>query len=227
MYFFEWSSPVYRGHTRLNERKVLASRKVLLVVMSWATGAAMAGPGNPEEPAENGDRPLETVEKVDLERYMGRWYEIARYPNIFQSGVVAVQARYRLLDNGEIEVTNVGRKDGLDGPPTRSVNTAWLAREGDDTKWYVRFIWPFKAPYWIIDLGENYEFAVVGQPSRKYLWVLSRTPRMDPEVYRGICERLRKQGYDPTKLKQTPQPTAKSDGSGPQPGDSGDESDDG
>lgn len=72
-------------------------------------------------------------------------------------------------------------------------------------KWQVQFIWPFKADYWIIDVCENYGYAVVGQPSRERLWILSRSPVMDETTYAEICRRLRLSGYDPSKLERTPQ----------------------
>jgi apolipoprotein D and lipocalin family protein len=151
-------------------------------------------------------RPLRTVDYVDLKRYMGRWYEIARYPNPFQRGLVAVIVDYRLREDGRFDVVNTGRKNSLRGEVKRSTAVGWVNDQKTYSKLWVRFFWPTKAPYWIIDLGQDYEYAVVGQPSRKYLWIISRTPQMDEGVYRGICDRLRQQGYDPARLKRTLQP---------------------
>ena len=157
--------------------------------------------------ANNDDKPkLTPVASVDLKRYMGSWYEIARYPNRFQKDTVGVIANYTLKKNGDITVVNSGYKKSLDGKKTSSKAKAWVVDENTNAKWHVRFIWPFKADYWIIDLCENYTFAVVGQPSRDHLWILSRTPQMDDETYEQIRERLVKQGYDPAKLELTKQP---------------------
>lgn len=150
--------------------------------------------------------PLKAVASVELKRYMGRWYEIARYPNYFQDGVVGVIASYELTDKGEIRVTNTGREDTLDGDETEAKAKGWVVEGSGGAKWQVQFIWPFKADYWIIDVCPEYSFAVVGQPSREHLWILSRTPTMADGVYDGICRRLRANGYDPAKLKRTPQP---------------------
>lgn len=152
------------------------------------------------------ERELRVVPRVELARYMGRWYEIARYPNRFQSGLVGVIAEYQLDNDGNIRVINTGHKDRLGGAVKRSTARAWVTCDESRAKWHVQFIWPFRADYWIIDLGDNYEYAVVGQPSRDHLWVLSRTPTLPDETYNAICERLRRQGYDPRRLERTPQP---------------------
>ena len=81
-----------------------------------------------------------------------------------------------------------------------------MVEDTNNTKWKVQFIWPLKADYWVIDLGDDYEYAVVGQPKRGYLWILSRTPTLAPDVLDGILRRLCDNGYDPSKLSYTPQP---------------------
>lgn len=159
--------------------------------------------------AGEADKPLTTVEQIDIERYMGSWYEIARYPNFFQRGIVAVKVSYRLKDDGNIVVRNTGRRGTLDGKLTKREALAWIPDEEMNARWYVRFIWPLRADYWIIDLAKDYRYAVVGQPSRDNLWVISRTPTMTDEDYRVICKNLRQQGYDPDKLKKTLQPPSR------------------
>ncbi len=146
--------------------------------------------------------PLVAVDKVDLDRYMGQWHEIARYPSVFQKNIVGVIAEYRLRKDGRIDVINSGFVGSLRGKRDRAESVGWVSDENSNAKWKVQFIWPFTVSYWIIDLGDNYEYAVVGQPSRKYLWVLSRTPQMDDETYK----RLSKQEYDSARLQKTPQP---------------------
>jgi len=149
---------------------------------------------------------LSVVPNVDIDRYLGTWYEIARYPNRFQKECVAVTADYSLRDDGKIRVVNACRKGGLDGPVKRIEGKAWVADRATNAKLKVQFFWPFRGAYWIIDLGKDYEYAVVGHPSRKYLWILSRTPKMMPDIYEAILQRLVKQGYDPSRLQRTPQP---------------------
>ena len=148
-----------------------------------------------------------TVESVDLERYLGTWYEIASYPAWFQKDCTAVTAEYSLRDDGLISVVNSCRKKTLNGKLKQSTGRAKIIDTGRNSKLKVSFFGPFWGPYWIIDLDENYQWAVVGVPNRKYLWILSRTPQMDEDTYAGILDRLVDQGYDPSRLNKTLQPT--------------------
>lgn len=151
--------------------------------------------------------PLRTVEHVDLQRYAGRWYEIATIPMSFQKGCVGVTADYTIREDGDVDVVNTCRKETLDGPVKVATAKAWSV-DPSNARLEVRFFWPFTGDYWIIDLDPDYRWAVVGHPSREYLWILSRTPRMDDGVYEGILSRLRAQSYDLAKLVKTPQPPA-------------------
>jgi apolipoprotein D and lipocalin family protein len=148
--------------------------------------------------------PLRTVESVDVKRYMGRWYEIATIPMSFQKGCVGVTADYTLRPDGEVDVVNTCRKETLDGPERSVKGKAWVV-DPSNAKLEVQFFWPFHGSYWIIDLDPAYGWAVVGHPSREYLWILSRTPQMDPATYDGILARLRGQGYDVSRLVKTAQ----------------------
>jgi len=166
-----------------------------------ATGAVMAfllaGDNRP---------PLRTVARVDLTRYAGTWYEIARYPNRFQKDCVATTATYTLRPDGRVTVVNRCRSKTLDGKPKEAKGIAWVVDTASNAKLKVRFFWPFSGDYWIIDLGKDYEYAVVGHPKRSYLWILSRTPTLDEAVYQGILKRITAQGYDLKPLIKTPQP---------------------
>jgi apolipoprotein D and lipocalin family protein len=151
------------------------------------------------------DSPLTVVDTVDLSRYLGKWYEIASYPAWFQKDCTGSTAEYSLLPDGKIQVVNRCRKNSLDGPLKESKGKAEVVDTTTNAKLKVWFFWPFKGDYWIIELDENYQWVVVGEPSRKYLWVLSRTPKMDEALYRQITETLPWKGYDPKKLKRTTQ----------------------
>jgi apolipoprotein D and lipocalin family protein len=151
--------------------------------------------------------PLETVPHVDLERYLGTWYEIASYPQRFQKGCTGTTATYTLRSDGEIDVLNKCRKGDLDGPEDIAKGRARIVDRETNAKLEVSFFRPFWGDYWIIDLGPNYEYAVVGHPSRDYLWILSRTPTLDPKVYDGILSRLEEKGYPLEPLRKTEQPT--------------------
>lgn len=149
--------------------------------------------------------PLTVVDRVDLDRYLGKWYEIASYPAWFQKGCTGSTAEYRLMPDDKIRVVNRCRKGSLDGPLKEARGIAEVVDPATNAKLKVWFFWPFKGDYWIIDLDDNYRWAVVGVPSRKYLWVLSRTPVMEASLYRRITERLPQKGYDPEKLRKTAQ----------------------
>jgi len=153
---------------------------------------------------------LNTVPEVDLNRYVGTWYEIARLPNWFQKKCSGdVTATYTLLEDGRISVLNSCR--GADGQLTQAEGTAKKATaNGPNSKLKVRFapkilsFLPFVwGDYWIINLAADYGYAVVGEPSRKYLWILSRTPKMDDALLQSIIGEVKQQGYDLSGLIRT------------------------
>ncbi len=150
--------------------------------------------------------PLATVPKVELTKYLGTWYEIARYPNRFERNCVGVTATYTLQPNGRLRVDNRARLHTLDGKPTQAIGTAYVADPASGAKLKVSFFGPFYADYWIIALGADYDYAVVSEPSRAYLWILSRTPTLPDARYAEIVAALRTQGFDTEKLVRTPQP---------------------
>jgi apolipoprotein D and lipocalin family protein len=152
-----------------------------------------------------GANPLVTVDQVDVQRYMGTWYEIARYPNSFERGCSAVTAEYTLRDDGTVRVLNTCRDS--DGVTVKSTTEGFaeIADPSTNAKLTVYFFYPFGAPYWIIDLDEDYQYAVVGDPSRCFLLLLIRTPTLDAATYDQILQRLPEQGYDPQRLELTPQ----------------------
>ncbi|MCB9865843.1 MAG: lipocalin family protein [Phycisphaerales bacterium] len=150
--------------------------------------------------------PLPVVQQVDLARYTGKWYEIARYPNTFERGCTAATADYAQLEDGRIEVVNTCREGSVDGEIKTIRGTARVVDKDTNAKLKVTFFWPFAGDYWILALGDDYQWAVVGEPSRSYLWILSRTPTLDEDVYQDILSRLPALGYDPALLEKTVQP---------------------
>jgi len=144
--------------------------------------------------------PLQVVPYVDLNRYTGVWYEIARYPHRFQAGCVESRATYTLRDDGKISVLNECNEESDRSKVRSAKGKAWVVDTATNAKLKVSFFWPFSGDYWIIDLGNDYEYAVIGHPGRKYLWILSRTKKMDESVYEGILTRLKQQHYDTSKL---------------------------
>lgn len=147
--------------------------------------------------------PLDTVKHVDIQRYLGKWYEIANLPNSFQKGCNCSSAEYSTIDSATIKVTNKCIKDGeLD-----YVNgKAFVVDGSNNSKLRVQFFWPFRGDYWIINLDEkNYQYAVVGTPSRKYLWILSRKPFMEDSLYNNLVESCKSKGFDVSKIVKTNQ----------------------
>ncbi len=145
------------------------------------------------------DSELQTVPKVDLKRYLGKWYEISKYPAWFEKDCDRdTTAEYSLKDNGDIEVVNSCTTK--EAKRKASKGTAKIVDQKSNAKLKVTFFWPFYGKYWIIDLDPDYQWVVVGEPSRKYLWILSRSPKLDQHVYDAIVSRLPAKGYDPSKL---------------------------
>lgn len=150
--------------------------------------------------------PVRSVPALDVSRYLGTWYEIASYPFFFQRGCVATEARYAAGEDGELLVHNVCRKDTLDGDVKDARGRAWVPDPAAPGQLKVSFFGPFAGDYWVLELGADYEYAVVGDPGRDTLWILSRTRRMDPAVYQGIVGRLTAAGWDVSRLRLTLQP---------------------
>jgi apolipoprotein D and lipocalin family protein len=155
--------------------------------------------------------PLATVETVDVPRYLGKWYEVARLPNRFQKGCSCASAEYSMIDNETIRVVNRCR-DGEGGE--RSISgKAFVVEGSNNAKLRVQFFWPFRGDYWIIELDRDaYQWVVVGEPSREYLWILSRTRPMAEDTFRMLVERARAKGFDVAKLVRSGQECIDGDG---------------
>lgn len=149
---------------------------------------------------------LQTVPLVDLNKYAGTWYEIAAYPQYFQKGCHCTTATYTLSDQGYVIVENRCNRDSVVGKESYIKGKAFVESGSGNAKLKVQFFWPFKAKYWIIDLADDYSYAVVSHPNKKYLWILSRTPHMNESVYTQIVSRIQAKGFDLNKLKKTIHP---------------------
>lgn len=143
--------------------------------------------------------PLPTVDKVDLNRYAGTWYEIARLPNTFEEGLKCVTATYTLLDDGRVGVTNKGVNES-----TGELDVAeGKARVPDDDfpgQLRVVFFWPFGGDYYIIDLDQDYRYALVGAPDRNYLWILGRDKALDSEILARLVDKAKELGFPTEQL---------------------------
>ncbi|MDD5563308.1 MAG: lipocalin family protein [Thermoanaerobaculaceae bacterium] len=152
------------------------------------------------------EKPLRTVAHVDLQRYLGTWYEIATIPAKFQKNCVGVTATYTLRPDGAIGVVNRCRKFTLDGKEKSVKGKAWVVDKNSNAKLKVQFFWPFRGAYWIIELDPDYQYAVVGHPGRNYLWILCRQAHMDEALYNQLLDKIAAQGYDVNRLVKTLQP---------------------
>lgn len=151
--------------------------------------------------------PLPTVPHVNLHKYMGLWYEVARLPARFEKGCQHVTAEYTLQSNGMVKVLNTCHKGGLSGPVEKATATARVVDTATNAKLKVQFFWPFEGDYWILDLDlSDYQYALVGEPGRKYLWILSRTPHLDRSRRDRLVALARDLGFPVEKLQYTPQP---------------------
>ncbi|SEB95848.1 lipocalin family protein [Terriglobus roseus] len=147
--------------------------------------------------------PLRTVDRVDLQRYLGRWYEIARIPNRFEKKCVRdVTAEYA-MSGTEISVRNACTQ--ADGSIKIAKGKAKVVDRTTGAKLKVTFFWPFYGDYWVIGLDPQYRWAIVGEPSRKYGWILSRTPALPADTLRTIHRQLEASGYRPSDLIYPPQ----------------------
>ena len=140
--------------------------------------------------------PLATVKRVNLNRYMGRWYEIARLPAFFQRGCSCTTATYQLT-NQFVKVTNRCLKKGKF---TTSNGKGFLVPNSGNAKLKIQFFWPFKGDYWIIYLNKSYRYAIVGDPSRKYLWILARSKRITQSTYQRLVRIAKSRRFDTSKL---------------------------
>ncbi len=141
--------------------------------------------------------PLTLVPTLDPQRYIGRWYEIARFQQIFEKNIVGTTAEYALRPDGRISVLNSGFKNSLDGKFTEAKAVAWIPDPSKPAALKVQFFWPFAADYLVFGLDEeNYQWAVVGANNRKSLWFLARTPTIDPALLDQMKQIAISQGYD-------------------------------
>ena len=142
--------------------------------------------------------PLQTVQKVDINRYLGTWYEIARYEHFFEKDCKNVSANYSMLDEQTIKVVN-RCTNMLTNEKKEAIGRAY-ATDDTNSKLKVSFFRPFYGDYWVMILDENYDYVVVGTPSREYLWILCRKPILDEKIKNEILQKLPTLGFDASKL---------------------------
>lgn len=179
-------------------------------ILTLALALAFSGHTTAQE--TNKPEALVSIEALDVPRYMGRWYEIAKYPNSFQKKCIgSTSAEYALEASGEVSVTNRCRLEN--GETSEAIGTARQVGDARSPKLKVRFApaWLAWLPavwgnYWVIDIDTDYQLVAVSEPRREYLWILSRTPKVPGVAYEALLQRLSANGFDLQKLEITPQP---------------------
>jgi len=177
---------------------------------AWMPLASAQGQSSEASPA-----PLESITSLDVPRYMGTWYEVAKYPNWFQRRCIAnTSASYAMQANGMLQVVNRCQKE--DGSITDALGAAKQVGDATSPKLEVRFApaWLSFLPfvwgnYWVIDLDPQYQLAAVSEPTRKYLWILSRTQTVEPKAYEALLQRLKEKGFNLDAIEISKQTTAK------------------
>lgn len=169
-------------------------KQILLILIAMASLFSCKGPEK-----------LATVEQVDIDKYSGTWYEIARLPNSFEKDMKCVTATYSLKDNGKIRVLNQGFVPGSPGKWKKARGTAWVPDKQFPGRLKVTFFWPFAGNYYILVLDKQYQYALVGDPSREYLWVLARSKSLDETIYTSLLDHAKKEGFDTQKILEVEQ----------------------
>jgi apolipoprotein D and lipocalin family protein len=170
-----------------------------LTLLTAGCAAMQKGPvGNTAVP--------QPAKSVELERYLGRWYEIGRYEQAFQKNCEAVTADYSLRNDGKIDVVNSCHKDTMAEKLTTATGKAKVVEGGNGAKLKVSFFGPFYGDYWVLDHADDYSWSIVGEPSGRYLWLLHRNPQPGSEALADISRRASQMGYDMKLLRWTKQP---------------------
>jgi apolipoprotein D and lipocalin family protein len=178
-------------------------KKAVLFLIAGA--AALAACASIPRPGPVGNRAVPAPAKpVDLKLYLGRWYEQFRYEASFQKDMDEVTADYSLNPDGSIRVVNQGRK-GVDGKVKSATGKARIVDPATNAKLKVSFFGPFYGDYWVLDHGDRYEWSIVGEPSGRYLWALTREAKPGPQLIETLMKRVQELGYDRSLIRITRQ----------------------
>ncbi len=145
---------------------------------------------------------MQTVPYVDIERFMGDWYVIANIPTFIEKRATNAIESYRLNSKGQIETTFTFFQDNPSGKKKVYRPTGFIYNTETNAEWRMQFIWPFKAPFLVIDLDDDYSYTVIGVPNRKYVWIMSREPILSDDTFSKITQRLAGIGYDISKIQK-------------------------
>jgi apolipoprotein D and lipocalin family protein len=149
--------------------------------------------------------PLKTVDHVDLSRFMGDWYVIGTIPWIVEKNNVGTMDLYKMRPDGRIGITYAFHKKDLSAKRQEMHAIGTVLDKQSNARWGVQFIWPFKAPYLVIQLAPDYSTTTIGYPSRDLIWIMARTPTLSESVYQSLLQKAAAQGYDTNRIVKVPQ----------------------
>ncbi len=152
-----------------------------------------------------GNPPMETVERVDLDRFMGDWYVIANIPTFIEKNAHNALETYALNDDGTIATTFTFREGGFDGPLKIYKPKGFVKDTDSNALWGMQFVWPVKADYRVVYLDADYQQTIIGRQARDYVWVMARSPSISDVGYRELVDEVERLGYDVSKLQRVPQ----------------------
>ena len=174
--------------------------KTVLLLATLALAACSTTPKLP---------PLRTVDHLDLQRFMGDWYVIGTIPWFVEKNNVGTMDIYKLRPDGKIDITYAFHKKSLEAPRKEMKAVARVLNTKTNAEWRVQVLWPFEAPFLVIDLSPDYRFTTIGYPNRDLIWIMSRSPEMSESDYARALQAAKAQGYDISRIVKVPQPTAK------------------
>lgn len=149
--------------------------------------------------------PLPVQAKVDLEKFMGRWYVIANIPYRAEAGKVGTYVEYRPRADGRMDDLYFFRKKDFERPLKQWSGVAWVVDRESNARWLAQFIWPFRFDYLILETAPDYRWALVGHPSRDLVWIFAREASMDEALYQQLRGKLTALGYDVSRVLRVPQ----------------------
>lgn len=149
--------------------------------------------------------PIKTVEKVDLQKFMGDWYVIANIPTFIEKGAHNAIESYALNEDGTISTTFSFLKDSFDGDKKVYEPTGFVYDKESNAIWGMQFIWPFKADYRILHVSDDYSKTIIGREKRDFVWFMARTPLISEQEYQDLLNLSKERGYDISKIQKVPQ----------------------
>lgn len=174
-----------------------------ILIVGAALSLAACNPSD-LRPRGNSNVP-QPMKPVELKRYLGTWFEQARYEASFQRECEGVTAHYALKPDGSVQVVNTCRQGAVNGPSRSAEATAKVVEGSNGSKLKVTFVWPFEGDYWVLDRANDYSWSIVGEPAGRYLWLLTRSAKLSEQQYAALVKRAASLGYDVGMLRRTKQ----------------------